>query len=64
MFEKEREKKIKIPVVSMTTTSGLVSALQLVDTTSSELFATIRNDTTEVEIQRIRYSPINLPKEE
>ena len=59
MFEK---KDIKMPIASTNTTSGLVSALQLVDTTSSEMFATVRNDTSESEIQRIIYSPVELPK--
>jgi len=61
MFE---EKEIKIPIVSMDTTAGLVSAHQLVDATPSEMFATVRNDTSEVEIQRIIYSPVELPKGE
>jgi len=58
------EKEIKMPVASTNTTSGLVSVLQLVDTTPSEMFATVRNDTSELEVQRIIYSPIELPKKE
>jgi len=38
--------------------------LQLVDTTASEMFATVRNDTSELELQRITYRPIELPKKE
>jgi|Deesub1362A_J573_1020465.scaffolds.fasta_scaffold00419_5 hypothetical protein len=60
MLEK---KDIKMPIASTNSTSGLVSALQLVDTTPSEIFATVRNDTSESQIQ-IVYSPIVLPKEE
>ncbi|MCW3131958.1 MAG: hypothetical protein N2V73_04480 [Candidatus Methanospirare jalkutatii] len=56
------EKEIKMPIASTNTTSGLVSVLQLVDTTPSEMFATVRNDTSELEVQRIMYSPIELPK--
>ena len=55
------EKEIKMPIASTNTTSGLVSVLQLVDTTPSEMFATVRNDTSELEMQRITY-PIELPK--
>ena len=58
------EEEIKMPKVSTSTTSGLVSVLQLVDTTPSEMFATVRNDTSGLEIQRITYSPIELPKKE
>jgi len=54
------EKEMKIPVASIDTTSGLVSALQLVDTTPAEMFAIVRNDTSELELQRIIYSPIEL----
>ncbi len=61
MFEK---KDIKMPIASTNTTAGLVSALQLVDTTPSEMFASVREDTSESEIQRIIYSPIELPKKE
>jgi|GEM_PF-1785326 len=60
MLEK---KEIKMPIASTNTTSGLVSVLQLVDTTPSEMFATVRNDTSELEMQRITY-PIELPKKE
>lgn len=49
------EKEIKMPITSTNTTTGLVSALQLVDTTPSEIFATVRNDTSKIEIQRIIY---------
>lgn len=58
------EKEIKMPIASTNTTSGLVSALQLVDATPNEMFATVRNDTSELEMQRITYSPIELPKKE
>lgn len=61
MFE---EKEIKMPIALTDTTSGLVSALQLVDATSSEIFATVRNDTSEVETQRIIYPSMELPKED
>lgn len=57
-----KEKEIRMPIASTNTTSGLVSALQLVDTTPSEIFATVRNDTSELEMQHIIYSPIELPK--
>jgi len=60
MLEK---KDIKIPIASTNSTSGLVSALQLVDTTPSEIFATVRNDTSESQIQ-IVYFPVVFPKEE
>jgi len=62
MFE---EKEMKIPVISVNTTSGLVSAQQIVDTTPSEMFATVRNDTSKVEtVQRIIYPSVELPIEE
>lgn len=61
MFE---EKEIKLPVASINTTSGLVSYLQLVDTTSSEMFATTRKDTSEIETRCIIYPSVELPKEE
>jgi len=58
------EKEIKMPITSINTTTGLVSAIQLVDTTPSEIFATVRNDTSEVEIQRIIYPSVELPQQE
>ena len=61
MFEK---KEIKMPIASTNSTTGLVSVLQLVGTTPSDMFATVRNDTSETEIQRIIFSPIELPKNE
>ena len=36
-------------------TPGLVSALQLVDATPSEMFATIRKDTSGLEMQHVTY---------
>ena len=59
-----REKEIRMPIASTNTTSGLVSVLQLVDTTPSEMFATVRNDTSESEIQRITYLPVETPRRE
>ena len=47
----------KIPIASTSTTPGLVSALQMIDATPNEIFATVRNDTSELEIQRITYFP-------
>jgi len=38
------EKEMKMPIASTNTISGLVSVLQLVDTTPSEMFATVRID--------------------
>jgi soluble P-type ATPase len=58
------EKEIKIPIASTDTTSGLVSVMQLLDTTPGEIFATIKNDTSEIEIQRIIYPSMELPKKE
>lgn len=55
---------IKIPIVIMNTTSGLTSALQLLDNTSSFMLATIRNDTSNQEILRIIYPPANLSNNE
>jgi hypothetical protein len=45
-------------------TAGVVSVLQLVDTTQSEDFATPNVNTSEVEKQRIIYSPALLAQEE
>ena len=53
-----------MPIASTNTTSGLVSVLRLAGTTPSEIFATVRNDTSELEMQHITYSPIELPKKE
>jgi len=55
--EKERE----IPIASMDTTIGLVSAMQLVDTTPSEIFVTPRNETSDTEILRMIYPSVELP---
>lgn len=49
------EKEMEMPIVLIDTTVGLTSALQLIDTTSGEIFIAVRNDTTETEIQRIIY---------
>ena len=58
------EKEIKMPIASTNTTAGLVSTLQLVDTTPGEIFATVRKDTSDVETQRIIYPSMRVPKEE
>lgn len=60
MFKEEKE--VEMPIIPINATAGLVSVLQLLDTTSSEIFAAIREDTSEVETQRIIY-PIELQKE-
>lgn len=58
MFEKEN---IKIPFVSMYTTSGLVSILQMVDFTDNKIFFTnFRNDTSGIDVNQIVYSPIKI----
>lgn len=61
MFE---EKVIKMPITSINATTGLVSALEIIDTTLSGMFAKIRDDTSETEMQRIIYPSIRLLKGE
>ena len=60
MFE---EKDIKIPTITMDNTPGLSSALQLVDSTANEMFATVNNNTSDDPCIRITYSPVVLPEE-
>jgi hypothetical protein len=50
------EEKVKI-FSTLAGTAGIASVLQLVDTTQSENFATPNVNTSEVERQRIIYSP-------
>lgn len=60
------KEKIKISVASLNT-AGVASTLQLVDTTKNDLFIiTVRRDTSEIERQRIIYSPsfIKSPEKE
>ena len=58
------EKEIKIPIISTDTTSGLVSATQLMDTTASEIFAKTKDETSETETEQIMYLPMTLPQVE
>jgi len=51
------EEKVKTSL-ALPDTAGIVSVLQLVDTTQSENFATLSITTSEIEVQRIIYSPI------
>jgi hypothetical protein len=57
-------KEIKLPEAFIYSTAGLVSGLQLVDTTSGDIFAPVRGDTSEVEMQRILYIPAEIPENE
>jgi hypothetical protein len=50
MFEKSEE--IKLPIISTTNTGGLTDILQLIDTTSNEVF-TIKDSTSGTEIIQI-----------
>jgi hypothetical protein len=58
------EKEIKLPEAFIYSTAGLVSGLQLVDTTSGDIFARVRGDTSEMEMERILYIPEKIPENE
>ena len=60
-----KEEEIKMRIFQINTTAGVVSASQLIDTTSSDIFIIMREDTSGVKIQQIIYSPtiIERPKE-
>jgi len=58
------EKEIKMPIISTDTTSGLASAMQLMDTTASEIFAKTKDETSETETQQVIYLPMRLPEVE
>jgi hypothetical protein len=58
------EKEIKLPVASTESTVGLVSAMQLLNTTPGEIFIIVRDDTSEEETQRIIYPSMEFPKQE
>jgi len=61
MFGKSEE--IKLPIISTTNTSGLTSILQLIDTTSNEIF-TIKDSTSGTEIIPILSPQIEKHEEE